>query len=96
MRLSVHLELSRPIVCTSGAVQAVPGRNQAVTPFTAARKALTFQRHLQNLFLKTHGGKIKNLCGCKDTSVGDPDIDWKRKTEMIKSIRLKSCIEFRY
>ena len=31
-------------------------RNQAVTPFTAAGKALTFQRHLQNLFLKTHGG----------------------------------------
>ena len=34
-----------------------PGdRNQAVTPFTAAGKALTFQRHLQNLFQKTLGG----------------------------------------
>ena len=50
--------------------------NQAVTPFTAAGKALTFQRHLQNLFHKTkHGEGIKNLCGCKDLSVGDLDVD---------------------
>ena len=34
-------------------------RNQAVTPFTATGKALTFQRHLQNLFQKTLGGNKK-------------------------------------
>ena len=67
MRLSVHLELSTPTVCTSGAVQAVPGRNQAVTPFTAARKALTFQRHLQNLLEESEKHiEIKNLCGDKE------------------------------
>ena len=46
--------------------QGLSACNQAVTPFTAARKALTFQRHLQNLLVEAEKhGKIKNLSGDK-------------------------------